>query len=433
VNERRERSERRRLWRPPEGGRSTGTPRAAPLDGVLVLDLSRVLAGPYATMLLADLGARVVKIEDPRGGDVSRRWSPPSLDGEATYFLAVNRRKESVAADLASEEGRELMRRLALRADVLVENFLPGALEAWGLSPAALRASNPRLVVCSISGFGEVGPRAGEPGFDLLAQGAAGLMAITGPADGEPHKVGVALADVLTGWAAATAVLAGLAARARDGVGCHVRTDLLSATLSALINVGEAALATGKEAKRHGNAHASLEPYRAVEAKDGAFLLAVGTDRQFALLAERVLSRPELAGDPRFATNDARVAHREELLPILRAVFSEGTRAEWIARCRAAGIPAGEVAGVLEALRSPQAEALGSVLETYRDGRRVPTIAPPFRFADLQAPPPAAPPRLDEDGARVRAEVGLDQRGGSGPPGRRSRPGGRPGTAGGAA
>jgi glutaryl-CoA transferase len=381
--------------------------RPAPLDGLFVLDLSRVLAGPYATMLLADLGARVVKVEDPRGGDVSRRWAPPSLDGEATYFLSINRRKESVAADLATPEGRELVRRLAARADVLVENFLPGALEAWGLAIADLRRANPRLVVCSISGFGETGPRAGEPGFDLLAQGAAGLMAITGEADGPPLKVGVALSDVLTGWSAATAILAGLAARSRDGVGCHVRTDLFSTTLSSLINVGVAALATGEDAARHGNGHPSLEPYRAFEAQDGPFLLAVGTDRQFGALAENVLGSPELATDPRFATNRARVEHRRELLPLLAVAFLELPRAEWIARCRTASIPAGEIAGVLEALRSPQAEALGSVLVTERAGRRVATIAPPFRFQDLATPPASAPPRLDEDGDGVRAELGL--------------------------
>jgi crotonobetainyl-CoA:carnitine CoA-transferase CaiB-like acyl-CoA transferase len=379
--------------------------RPAPLDGILVLDLSRVLAGPYATMLLADLGARVVKIEDPRGGDVSRRWAPPSLDGEATYFLSINRRKESVAADLATEEGRELVRRLAARADVLVENFLPGTLDAWGLAIEDLRRENPRLVVCSISGFGETGPRAGEPGFDLLAQGATGLMSITGEADGSPLKAGVALSDVLTGWSAASAILAGLAARARDGVGCHARTDLFSTTLSALINVGTAALATGEEAARHGNGHPSLEPYRAFEAQDGPFLLAVGTDRQFAALCERVLEEPDLAKDERFLTNRARVENRGELLAVLSSAFRARPYAEWIALCRAAAIPAGEIAGVLDALRSPQAEALGSVLVTERGGRRVPTIAPPFRFPDLATPPAAAPPRLDEDGERVRAEL----------------------------
>jgi crotonobetainyl-CoA:carnitine CoA-transferase CaiB-like acyl-CoA transferase len=383
--------------------------RRPPLDGLLVLDLSRVLAGPFATMLLADLGARVVKVEDPRGGDVTRRWSPPSLEGESTYFLSVNRGKESVAADLSTEDGRGLVRALARRADVLVENFLPGTLEEWGLAPAELRRENPRLVVCSISGFGETGPRAGEPGFDLLAQGAAGLMAITGPADGPPHKIGVALSDVLTGWSAATSILAALAARARDGAGVHVRTDLFSSTLSALINVGEAALATGREAARHGNGHPSLEPYRAFDAADGPFLVAVGTERQFARLAD-IVGRPELASDPRFATNEARVVHRDALLPFLGEAFAAAPRTHWIARCRAAEIPAGEIAGPLAALRSAQAEALGAVLETTRGGRTVPTIAPPFRFDELPRPAPLAPPRLDEDGARVRGELGLPPR-----------------------
>jgi crotonobetainyl-CoA:carnitine CoA-transferase CaiB-like acyl-CoA transferase len=383
--------------------------RAAPLDGVLVLDLSRVLAGPLATMVLADLGARVVKVEDPRGGDVTRRWSPPEKDGFSTYFLSVNRRKESVAADLATAEGRDLVRALALRADVLVENFLPGALERWGLAPDALRRANPRLVVCSISGYGATGPRAGEPGYDLLAQGAAGLMSITGPADGEAHKAGVALSDVLTGWAAVAATLAALHARERDGLGAHVRTDLFSATLAALINVGEAALVTGDDAARYGNAHPSLEPYRAFRASDGAFLVGVGTDRQFALLCERVVGRQELADDPRFATNAARVASRQALVSELEAAFLTAPRAEWIARCRREGIPAGEIASVREALLSPQAQALGAVLETVRAGRAFPTIAPPFRLPDFSSPQAAAPPRLDEDGERIRAEARVDR------------------------
>lgn len=381
--------------------------RPPPLDGIVVLDLSRVLAGPLATMILADLGARVVKIEDPRGGDITRRWAPPELDGDATYFHSANRRKESVAADLAGADGQELVRRWARRADVLVENFLPGTLEAWNVSLEALRAENPRLVVCSITGFGESGPRAGEPGYDLLAQGASGLMSITGPADGEPHKIGVALSDVLTGWAAATAILAALSARQRDGLGSHVRTDLLSASLAALINVGTGALATGEEARRYGNGHPSLEPYRPFAAEDGNFLLGVATDRQFEQLVTRVLDLPHLASDPRFATSAARVANRELLLPVLREAFARGPRAEWIARCHALGIPAGEIAGVLEALRSPQAEALGSVLTTHRDGVPIRTIHSPIRSADFQEPPPTAPPRLDADGERLRAEVGM--------------------------
>ncbi len=381
--------------------------RKPPLDGIVVLDLSRVLAGPLATMLLADLGARVVKVEDPRGGDVSRAWTPPVLDGEATYYLSVNRRKESAAVDLGTPEGQEFVRRWAAKADVLVENFLPGALEKRGIGVETLLALNPRLVACSISGAGDAGPQAGDPGFDLLAQGATGFMSITGPAGGAPHKIGVALVDVLAGWAALAEILAALNARARDGVGAHVKTNLLSTGLAALVNVGGAALATGKEAARHGNAHASIEPYRMFEASDGPFLLAVGTDRQFGVLCERVLGRGDLAKDPRFSTNAARVANRAALVSILGGVFAEGTRETWLSRCKEAGIPAGPVAGVLEAIRSPQATALGSILEVSRSGRTVPTIRPPFFLEGFQDPPAQGPPRLGEDTERLFAEVGL--------------------------
>ena len=381
--------------------------RKPPLDGIVVLDLSRVLAGPLATMVLADLGARIVKVEDPRGGDMSRGWKPPEAGGESTYFLSVNRRKESATADLDTPSGAEFVRRWAAKADVLVENFLPGALERRGLGVDALRRANPRLVVCSISGAGDAGPLAGDPGFDLLAQGATGLMSITGPADGAPHKSGVAIVDVLAGWSAVTAILAGLAARERDGAGSHVKTNLVSTGLAALVNVGGAALMTGREASRHGNAHASIEPYRSFSAADGDFLLAVGTDRQFAVLCERVLGRADLAADARFATNAARVRNRRELGPILEPLFRAEPRATWLARCREAGIPAGPVARVLEALRGPQAAALGTILETEREGRTVPTVRPPFFLDGFDDPPATAPPRLGEDTERLFAEVGL--------------------------
>lgn len=388
--------------------RSADALRRSPLDGLVVLDLSRVLAGPLATMLLADLGARVIKVEEPGGGDVTRRWTPPEHDGESVYYLSVNRRKESAAVDLGSEAGAEFVRRWAARADVLVENFLPGALERRGLGVEALRRLNPRLVACSISGAGPAGPLAGEPGFDLLAQGASGLMSITGPADGSPHKSGVAISDVLTAWSAVTGILAGLAARDRDGAGTHVTTDLFSSSLAALVNVAASALVTGNEAARHGNAHPSIEPYRAFDASDGPFLLAVGTDRQYERLAREVLSRDDLADDPRFVTNEGRVRHRGDLVPVLAALFAAEDRSTWLDRCRAAGIPAGPVAGVREALRSPQAEALGTVLTLVRDGHApVPSVRPPFRFSGLGEPPPAAPPRLGEDTARLYAEVGL--------------------------
>ena len=310
--------------------------------------------------------------------------------------------------DLGTPEGQEFVRRWAAKADVLVENFLPGALEKRGIGVDALRALNPRLVACSISGAGDAGPEAGEPGFDLLAQGATGLMAITGPADGAPHKIGVALVDVLAGWAALAEILAALHARERDGIGAHVKTNLVSTGLAALVNVAGSALVTGREATRHGNSHATIEPYRAFEASDGGFLLAVGTDRQFEILCERVIGRPDLVANPRFATNAGRVSNRAELVPILEEIFARESRATWLARApRGRCFPPDPFIGVLEALRSPQAHALGSVLVTERDGRTVPTVRPPFFLEGFSDPPAAAPPRLGEDTERLFAEVGL--------------------------
>jgi crotonobetainyl-CoA:carnitine CoA-transferase CaiB-like acyl-CoA transferase len=376
-----------------------------PLSGVLVLDLSRVLAGPFCTMMLGDLGARVVKVEHPEDGDVTRGWGPPyhAATGMSAYYLSVNRNKESIALDLATPAGAESVRRLAARADVLVENFPPGGMEKFGLSLAALRAANPRLVTVSITGFGRTGPDASAPGFDLLAQAGAGLMAITGAADGEPTKSGVAVSDLLAGCYAAIGVLGALVARERTGVGPHVETNLFSATLASLINVAQSALLTGEEAQRHGNAHAQIVPYRTFAASDGDFVLGVGTDRQFERLAALV-GRPEWSGGGPWASNDARVRDRAALERELAAVFAGDTRESWVARCRAAGIPAGPVRGPLEALRSETARALKSVIEA----QGVAFVAPPFRV-DGEEPRIAFPPALGADGERLRREFDLPE------------------------
>jgi crotonobetainyl-CoA:carnitine CoA-transferase CaiB-like acyl-CoA transferase len=374
----------------------------APLEGVLVLDLSRVLAGPFCTMMLGDLGARVVKVEHPEDGDVTRAWGPPydEASGLSAYYLAVNRNKESIALDLASPSGAESVRRIAARADVLVENFPPGGLERFGLSLEKLRAENPRLVTASITGFGRTGPDANAPGFDLLAQAGAGLMAITGTADGVPTKVGVAVSDLLAGCYAAIGILGMLAGRGRTGRGGHVETDLFSSTLASLINVAQSALLTGEEAVRHGNAHPQIVPYRAFEASDGAFVLGVGTDRQFERLAG-MLGRPEWAAG-RWATNAGRVRGRRELESELAGLFRGESRETWVSRCRSAGIPAGPVRGPLEALTSETARALGSVVAA--EGRRF--VASPIR---VEGAPAAVrfPPALDADGERLRREFDL--------------------------
>ncbi|HWZ86292.1 MAG TPA: CoA transferase [Thermoanaerobaculia bacterium] len=378
---------------------------SSPLEGILVLDLSRVLAGPYCTMMLGDLGARVIKVEHPEDGDVTRGWGPPyhAESGLSAYYLSVNRNKESIALDLATPAGAEAVRRLSIRADVLVENFPPGGLERFGISLDALRAANPRLTTASITGFGRSGPDASAPGFDLLAQAGAGLMAITGTPEGGPTKVGVAVSDLIAGCYTAIGVLAALTARERTGRGSHVETDLFSATLASLINVAQSALLLAEEPARHGNAHPQIVPYRAFDASDGAFVLAVGTDRQFERLAVLV-GRPEWAGAGPYASNDARVTGREALEGELSAILRRETRETWLLRCRAAGIPVGPVRGPLEALQSETARALGSVLEA----QGVRFVASPIRVAGAERRL-RFPPALDADGESLRREFDLPQ------------------------
>jgi len=375
----------------------------APLEGILVVDLSRVLAGPFCTMLLGDLGARVLKVEHPQEGDVTRGWAPPHdpASGLSAYYLSINRNKESLALDLASEKGVRSVRLLAKRADVLVENFPPGGLEKFGLSLEDLRRASPRLITASITGFGRRGPDASAPGFDLLAQAGAGLMAVTGEPEGSPTKIGIAVSDLFAGAFLAVGIAAALAGRARTGLGAHVETDLFSSTLSALINVAQSALVTGQEAGRHGNAHPQIVPYRTFSAADGDFVVAAGTDRQFARLA-RALGRPAWAEDSRYRTNEARLALRDELEEALGEIFRREPREVWLTRLREAGVPAGPVRGPLEALRSATAEALGSVVSS----RGVSFVASPIRI-EGHTPPLAFPPDLDADGERLRREFEL--------------------------
>ncbi len=373
-----------------------------PLAGLLVLDLSRVLAGPYCTMLLADMGARVVKVEHPDGGDVTRGWGPPweTTTGLSSYYLSVNRNKESIALDLSSEAGAESVRILARRADVLVENFLPAGLEKLGLSLETLRRENPRLVTASITGFGRRGEEAQLPGFDLLAQAASGLMAITGSAEGEPAKVGVAVSDLFAGCFALAGILALLHERERTGCGGHVETDLFSSTLAALINVAQTSLVTDAEAKRFGNSHPQIVPYRPFAGSDGEFIVAAGTDRQFARLCG-IVGKESWKDEPSFRTNAGRVENRRAIEEGLEEVFQTRPRAHWITACREAGVPAGPVQGPLEALRSPTSRDLGAVVSSGG----VDFVASPIR---LERPAPVRfPPKLDEHGDALRREFGL--------------------------
>jgi crotonobetainyl-CoA:carnitine CoA-transferase CaiB-like acyl-CoA transferase len=359
-----------------------------PLDGIRVLDLSRVLAGPYCTMLLADLGADVIKVERPDEGDETRSWGPPFAGGESAYFLAVNRGKRSVALDLARPDAQEALRRLARQADVVIENFRAGTAERLGAGYEQLARENPKLVYCSITGFGDE-----RPGYDFILQAESGLMAITGAADGEPSKVGVAVVDVLAGYAAATAILGALL----GGGGTRVEISLYDVALSALVNVAQGALVTGTEPARHGNAHPSIVPYETFATADGELAVAAANDGLFARLCE-ALDRPDLL---RFATNPERVGRREALAAELGRVFANATADEWVERLRRAGVPAGKVRGVLEALGdartlSVEHPTIGA-LQLLRSA-----VGP-----QAQTEPP---PLLGEHSREVLTELGYDDR-----------------------
>jgi crotonobetainyl-CoA:carnitine CoA-transferase CaiB-like acyl-CoA transferase len=374
------------------------------LAGTFVLDLSRVLAGPYAAMMLGDLGAEVVKVEPPGRGDDTRHWGPPFVGGESTYFMCANRNKESITVDLKRPEGADLVRRLAARADVVIENFRAGTLERWGLGHDELAEHNPGLVTCSISGYGRTGPDADRPGYDFVVQGRCGLMSITGPAEGPQSKVGVAIVDVLCGTYAASAILAALLHRGRTGRGQHIDLSLFESGLASLVNVASACVMTGAAPGRHGNAHPSIVPYQTFQASDGPFNLAVGNDRQWRALCEQVIDRRAWADDPRFAAAPARVEHRAELIPLLDAIFASATRAHWLAELDRADVPAGPISSLPEALADPLSVAR-QVVRTVEHGSLgpIPTVASPLGL--LGTPPTyrRAPPRLGEHTEAVLA------------------------------
>jgi crotonobetainyl-CoA:carnitine CoA-transferase CaiB-like acyl-CoA transferase len=327
--------------------------RDAPLTGITVLDLTRVLSGPYCTMLLGDMGARVIKIEQPGRGDDTRAWGPPFVGDESAYFLSVNRNKESVTIDFKAPDGRGLVKRLAAQADILIENFRPGTLAGLGLDYATLGAQHPRLIYASISGFGQSGPRRDEPGYDAVVQAEAGLMSITGPGDGPAYRLGVAVADLVTGMFAMQGILLALIARGRTGCGQQVDVAMLDATAALLTYQASIYFTTGEPQRRMGNRHPSIAPYDTFDAADGEFVLAVGHDAQFARLCD-ITGLHALARDPRFTTNAGRVRHYAELLLPLAAAFRGRTRGDWIATLTRAGIPAGSVRSVGEVLRDPQ-------------------------------------------------------------------------------
>jgi crotonobetainyl-CoA:carnitine CoA-transferase CaiB-like acyl-CoA transferase len=376
-----------------------------PATGIRVLDLSRVLAGPYCTMLLSDLGADVVKIERPGEGDETRTWGPPYAGGESAYFLSVNRGKRSVAIDLACEEGRLLAQRLARTADVVVENFRSGTAERLGLGYEELSRDNPGLVYCSITGFGSGRRPEGRPGYDFVIQAESGLMAITGEEDGPPLKVGVAVVDVLAGYAAATSILGALVGRGRSGRGDRLEVSLLDVALSALVNVASSSLVTDAEARRYGNAHPNIVPYQTFEAADGVVAIAAANDGLYRRLCSAI-ERPDLAEDERFRTNPARVEHRVELAGELAEVFATRPADEWIALLDEAGVPAGKVRGVLEALE--EAKRAGRAATTtveHPAAGRLSLVATPLR-PGAGTRPVEPPPLLGQHTREVLAELG---------------------------
>lgn len=372
--------------------------RRPPLEGVLVADFSRVLAGPLAAMVLGDLGAEVVKVERP-GGDDTRSWGPPwSTDGTSTYYQSVNRNKRSVVLDLGDPGDRELARRLIERADVLIENFRPGTLERFGLGEEATRAANPRLVSCSLSGFGS-SAGAALPGYDLLIQAVGGLMSVTGQPDGPPTKVGVALVDVIAGLFATVAILAALSERERSGLGQRAEVSLLGSLLAALVNQGSGFLGAGAVPQRMGNRHPSIAPYEAFATADGELVVAVGNDRQFESLCRELGCAP-LAADARFATNAARVEHHAELVEVLEPLFCARAGAELAAALNGAGVPCGPVNDIRGAFELAASLGLPSIVEMAEGARQV---ASPISLAATPVAYRRVPPALGADDAAVRA------------------------------
>ncbi len=384
------------------------------LSGLRVLDFSRILAGPYCTMMLGDFGAEVIKVERPDSGDDTRQWGPPWLgsgpERQSAYFLSVNRNKYSLTLDLQKPEGQAIARQIAQKCDVLVENFKVGQMQRYGLGYDTLSSLNPALVYCSITGYGQDSPYASHAGYDFVIQGQSGLMSITGPKEGPPYKVGVAISDVITGLTAANAIQSALIHRQQTGQGQYIDIALLDSQLAALVNIASGYLVSQTPPARYGNAHPSIVPYEAFESADHWFILAVGNDEQFTRLC-RLIDRPELADDSRFQTNPARVTHREALIAILQPIFRQRPAQDWIETCQAVGIPAGPISDIPTALHDPHVQARSLIREVASD------YYPPFMSigpaARLLTTPPGIyqpPPTLGQHTEQIlRDHLQLDQ------------------------
>ena len=387
---------------------------AGALDGLMVLDLSRILAGPTATQMLGDLGATILKIENPKsGGDDTRAWGPNyavDKDGNNTdlsaYFMCANRNKKSIAVDIATTDGQDIIRKLAARADIVVENFKPGGLAKYGLDYATILKAHPELVYCSISGFGQTGPNADKPGYDLMAQGYGGIMSLTGDADGSPMKVGVGIADVMCGMYATIGILAALRHRERTGEGQHIDVALVDTQMAWLINEGTNFLTSGKLPVRHGNGHPNIVPYGVFNALDGFVIVAVGNDAQFTRFCD-FIGQPELTGDLAYATNVARIENRATLTEIINAAFGQIKMADIIAGLEAIKVPVGPINTVEKALHSEQAKAREMVIDVANDGVRngsVSLLGNPLHLSRTPVTYRSAPPRFGQDTDEVLAE-----------------------------
>jgi formyl-CoA transferase len=383
-----------------------------PLEGIRVLDLSRALAGPYCAMMLGDLGADVIKVERPGSGDESRGWGPPFVGepygpypGESAYFLSANRNKRSITVDLQQDKGQEIVRELAGLSDVLVENFRTGTLEKLGLGYEDLRSASPRLVYCSVSGYGRTGPCADWPGYDFVLQAEGGLMGITGPEDGAPYRVGIPIVDIATGMFAATGVLAALRARDVTGEGQLVDMSLLDSEVALLTNVASNYLVGGEGQRRLGNAHPSITPYEAFRARDGWFALAAANEKQWAILCERI-GLPELRLDPRFADNGLRVTNRPALRTVLEQAFAHRDAEEWLRQFREAGLPCGPINAISDVFAHPQAEARQMVLEAdHPTAGRLRFPGFPYKLSQTQPALRRPPPLLGQHTEEILREV----------------------------
>ena len=373
----------------------------AVLSDVVVVDLSRVLAGPYCTMILGDLGATVIKVEQPGRGDDTRQFGPPYIAGESAYYLGLNRNKYSILLDFSTPEGKQRLLELIRTATVLVENFRPGTLQRQGLDYKTLKAINPGLIYCSISGYGQTGPYASRPGYDFVAQAESGVMAVTGEIDGDPQRVGSPVGDVSAGMFACTAILAALRVRDRTGQGQHIDIALIETTMSLLSNVASNYLISGEEAARFGNGHPNIVPYQAFHTRDGHVVVSCGNDRLYQSLC-RLLGREDLASDPRFATNPQRVRNRNELVPVLQEAFLARTTDEWLPELRAVGIPCGPINSVSQIFNDPHIQARGYVWECdHPKAGKIKLAGSPMHFSETPTRLYKAPPLLGEDDEKV--------------------------------